>query len=201
MNINNTCYTRTPMPHWLQHTVCLGLCLFLGACHWQQHGNTEEGSWTLGTAPSSSQTEPESAAAKQQRKINFLLEKADLAFRKDRLTAPMEDNAVLYYHNALKIDRDNKKAHAGLAKVAYRLRDLALTAHKNGNGKQARRYLKQAEILSGAKDPANEKLRKTLLQTPQGQDPRALDRPIQEKLDAKKDALKDKLRTLQHADG
>ncbi len=127
---------------------------------------------------------------RKQHKVLVLMERGDLAFSKDRLNAPQHDNALLYYYTALKVDPGNKQALRGLNKVANRFRSLARTAHDNGNGKQTRQYLRQAEMISGASDPANIQLRAELRETPAGQNSRELDRELQKRIKAKKDALK-----------
>lgn len=128
---------------------------------------------------------------RKQHKVLVLMERGDLAFSKDRLNAPQHDNALLYYYTALKVDPGNKQALRGLNKVANRFRSLARTAHDNGNGKQTRQYLRQAEMISGASDPANIQLRAELRETPAGQNSRELDRELQKRIKAKKAALKD----------
>ncbi|HNE26370.1 MAG TPA: hypothetical protein PKH01_05000 [Pseudomonadales bacterium] len=129
---------------------------------------------------------------RKQHKVLVLMERGDLAFSKDRLNAPQHDNALLYYYTALKVDRGNKAALRGLNKVAQRFRDLATTAHNNGNDSQSSQYLQQAEMITGANDPANITLRTELRTTPSGQKPRELGRELQKRLKAKKDALKEK---------
>ena len=84
---------------------------------------------------------------RKQHKLVVLLERGDLAFSKDRLNAPQHDNALLYYYTALKVEPGNKDALRGLRKTADRFRSLARTAYDNGNGKQTRQYLQQAELI------------------------------------------------------
>lgn len=140
------------------------------------------------------QTEDRKANIKEMRKQHkmlVLLERGDLAFSKDRLNAPQHDNALLYYYTALKVDPDSEQARRGLDKVADRFRSLALTAHNNGNDKQTRLYLRQAEMITGASDPANLILRKKLRATPSGQNSRELGKELQKRIKAKKESLKD----------
>lgn len=140
------------------------------------------------------QTEDRKANIKEMRKQHkmlVLLQRGDLAFSKDRLNAPQHDNALLYYYTALKVDPDSKQARRGLSKVAERFRSLARTAHDNGNGKQTRMYLRQAEMITGASDPANLDLHKELQVTPAGQNSRELGRELQKRIKAKKESLKD----------
>ncbi len=128
---------------------------------------------------------------RRKHKIFVLLERGDLAFRKDRLNAPRHDNALLYYYTALKLDPTNKEAFRGLNDVADRFRSLSRTAHDNGNGKETRYYLQQAEIVTGASDPKNIKLRKELSHSAAGKNPRELDKALKEKIKARKAELKE----------
>lgn len=124
------------------------------------------------------------AAVTRQQSIDSLIAKGNLAFTKDRLSIPANDNALMYYREALKLDPDSEEAHEGLQQVSKRFRKLARTAHDNGNGKQARKYLRQAELITGTDNPENRKLRQQLSETPKGQDPRSLDTQFKERYDA-----------------
>ncbi|MEZ5495139.1 MAG: hypothetical protein R3E61_11430 [Pseudomonadales bacterium] len=128
---------------------------------------------------------------RKQHKLVVLLERGDLAFSKDRLNAPQHDNALLYYYTALKVDPGNNDALRRLRKVADRFRSLARTAHDNGNGKQTRTYLQQAEMITGASDPKNIRLRAELREKPAGKNSRELDKELKKKIKAKKAELKD----------
>jgi hypothetical protein len=128
---------------------------------------------------------------RKQHKLVVLLERGDLAFSKDRLNAPQHDNALLYYYTALKVEPGNKDALRGLRKTADRFRSLARTAYDNGNGKQTRQYLQQAEMITGASDPKNIRLRAELREKPAGRNSRELDKELKPKIKAKKAELKD----------
>jgi hypothetical protein len=128
---------------------------------------------------------------RKQHKLVVLLERGDLAFSKDRLNAPQHDNALLYYYTALKVEPGNKDALRGLRKTADRFRSLARTAHDNGNDKQTRQYLQQAEMITGASDPKNIRLRAELREKPAGRNSRELDKELKPKIKAKKAELKD----------
>lgn len=128
---------------------------------------------------------------RKQHKLVVLLERGDLAFSKDRLNAPQHDNALLYYYTALKVEPGNKDALRGLRKTADRFRSLARTAYDNGNGKQTRQYLQQAEMITGASDPKNIRLRAELREKPAGRNSRELDKELKQKIKAKKAELKD----------
>ena len=122
----------------------------------------------------------------RQQAINDLIAKGDLAFTKDRLGVPANDNALMYYRQALKMDPSSEEARDGLTHVSKRFRKLARTAHDNGDSSLALKYLKLAESVSGTEDPSNQKLRRRLQATPAGQDPQALGRSLRERYAAKK---------------
>ncbi len=142
---------------------CLLVSQLLGGCQWLQQY------W-----PWSEHTPPDPAAEQRQNDIDRLLAKGDLAFAKDRLSVPAEDNAILYYRQALLLEPGHKKARDGIARVAARYRDLARTAHGNGDDHLARKYLKRAESIE-SDSPENRALREQLQSTPKGQKPRALE--------------------------
>ncbi len=131
------------------------------------------------------------AALAKQQSINTLIAKGDLALTKDRLTIPANDNALMYYREALRKDPDNTDAKNGLHNITKRFRKLSRTAHGNGDNKQALKYLHQAEAISGRNTPGNQKLRRELQETPSGQDQRALDQSLQEKYRTQKDLLEE----------
>ena len=130
------------------------------------------------------ETPRDRATVTRQQSIDTLITKGNLAFTKDRMSKPASDNALMYYHEALKLDPDNKDAREGLQQISKRFRKLARTAHNNGNGKQARKYLRQAELITGIESPENQKLRQQLSETPKGQDPRSLNNQFKERYDA-----------------
>ena len=191
---------QKPASRLLYRLCCTAATLLLAsACQWLPHDADQKKTehWWPRWPWQQNETEPDAHAAKRQQKIDFLLGRGDLAFSKDRLTVPANDNAVLYYRTVFKLDPDNDKARKGLARVAKRYRDLAKTSHDNGDGSQARKYLKLAETVSGTNDPANMTLRKELQETPQGQNPRALDRKLQQDYKTQKGILEEKQRASQ----
>lgn len=192
--------TRVMLCRWL----CISVLLLANtACHGLSHDdssaiNSEDTSTSIWPWQWHWGSDPDPKEVKRQRKIDFLLAKGDLAFRKDRLNTPERDNALLYYYTALRIDPSNANARDGLNNVAKRFRSLSLTAHNNGNEKLAHRYLQQAEMVSGASDPANLKLRDTLQETPSGQKQRALDKRLQQQYKSQREVLKEKQREWQN---
>lgn len=170
--------------------VALSAVLLLSGCE-----SLAESDWMPGYWPwQNEETSPDSAASERQQAAGKLVAKGNLAFTKDRLSTPANDNALTYYREALKIDPGNKEAVKGLTHVSKRFRKLARTAHDNGNDAQARKYLGLAESVSGKNDPANQKLRHQLQSTPKGQDQRALDRSIQEQYKTQKKLLEENRR-------
>ncbi|HQQ63616.1 MAG TPA: hypothetical protein PLF22_08580 [Pseudomonadales bacterium] len=113
------------------------------------------------------------AEIQQQATVQKLLAQGDLAFEKDRLSVPAEDNAVLYYKQVLQLDAGNVAAKKGLVKVARRYCDLALTANGNGDKRLAQKYLHRAEDINGS-TAETETVRKQLQDTVAGKNPRNL---------------------------
>lgn len=181
----------------LRRLGCITLVLLVTACQMQSQNedtpppnneqNTASSFWPWG----SDERKENIKEMRKQHKLVVLLERGDLAFSKDRLNAPQHDNALLYYYTALKVDPGNNDALRGLRKVADRFRSLARTAHDNGNGKQTRTYLQQAEMITGASDPKNIRLRAELREKPAGKNSRELDKELKQKIKAKKAELKD----------
>lgn len=128
----------------------------------------------------------------QDEKIAALIDKGNLALTKDRLSVPANDNAVRYFREVLSLEPGNAKATAGLKKVAKRYRQLSRASHNNGNSAQAQKYLSLAESITGPDHPGNRKLRRELQENPSGQDQRALDHSLKEKLRSRKNELQQK---------
>jgi tetratricopeptide (TPR) repeat protein len=76
-----------------------------------------------------------------------LLEEADEAITQQRLTTPVDDNALFYYHMVLKIDPDNEEAKAGLEMIIGRYIQWADVALQQGRPDQAFKYLKRASTV------------------------------------------------------
>jgi TonB family protein len=100
-----------------------------GAWYFTTHGRTTSGLTApppSGTIASQSGAAPETAAALAQPavdtsivagQVDDLLEKARLAMRDRRYTAPTGDNALVYYRSALAADPANGEAKDGLRRV------------------------------------------------------------------------------------
>lgn len=169
----------------------LATVLLLAGCESMTGPDWMSGYWPWHDA----ETTLDSTASEQQQTAGKLVAKGNLAFTKDRLNIPANDNALMYYREALKMDPGNKEAVRGLTHVSKRFRKLARTAHDNGNATLARKYLDLAESVSGKNDPSNQKLRQKLQSTPKGQNQRALDRSIHEQYKTKKTLLEENRRS------
>lgn len=134
-------------------------------------------------------TQPDPQLATRTKTVNDLIARGNLAYTKDRLTIPADDNAILYYRKALDLDPSREEAWAGIKQVCKRYRTLARIAHDNGDAKRAQQYLHQSEVILGFDHPANRKLRKELQDTPAGQRQRGLDQSVREKYNQQKERL------------
>jgi len=161
-------------PAAVSRLIFLTLLTLLAGCQWMP----ESENWIPEHWPWSDKEKPQDA---RQQAIHNLIAKGNLAFTKDRLSVPANDNAVMYYRQALKMDPGSEEARDGLTHVSKRFRKLARTAHDNGDKSLALKYLKLAESVSGTEDPSNQKLRRKLQATPAGQDPQALGRSLRER--------------------
>lgn len=189
--LGHFCYA-TPNMNATLRMFALSATSLLAGCQWLPWSQHASGHWSPLSDPWPWQEEAtlDSEELVKRQTIVVLMSKGDLAFTKDRLSVPANDNAVMYYREVLKLDPYNQPALDGLKHVGQRYRKLAITAHENGNGKQARKYLEQAESVSGVNSKANRKLRETLQTTPQGQNQRSLSQPLQDNLQQKYQAQK-----------
>jgi predicted Ser/Thr protein kinase len=80
--------------------------------------------------------------------IAALLQSAELALAADQLIAPAGDNAVGYFRQVLAVEPANKKAKAGLRRVADRYIELLDAALQKDDIEQATTYLKSAERVA-----------------------------------------------------
>jgi hypothetical protein len=192
MSDMNAVYPNDPMNARLLvalRLVFLMAMLPLAGCQW-----ISQQDWLPDWAGQDKEIRQDPAALARQQSIDSLIAKGNLAFTKDRLSIPANDNALMYYREALRIDPDNEDAQNGLHKISKRFRKLSRIAHGNGDNKQAFKYLHQAESISGFNTPGNQKLRRELQETPAGQDQRALDQSLQEKFKAQKNLLEENQR-------
>lgn len=131
---------------------------------------------------------PEQQAA-QSPEVDLLLEKAELAFSKNRLMAPASDNAYGYYREVLALDPANAEARAGVQRMVTRYRELAQQSLKKGNRADAGRYASRGltlaprdqQLLAIQRQASKPRARNPLREAPQAtaskqEAPQALDR-------------------------
>ena len=75
--------------------------------------------------------------------IGSLLQKAEVALQKYRLTSPKTDSAYYYYSKVLKMDPGNKQALRGISRLAGKYGLLADRALKKEDEKKARIYIER----------------------------------------------------------
>src|SRR6478735_1862929 len=83
----------------MRHLIFLIAVLPLAGCQWLPQQNWLPEHWFAQDAAPQDQ-----AALARQQSANSLIAKGNLAFAKDRLSIPANDNALMYYREALKID-------------------------------------------------------------------------------------------------
>lgn len=171
-------------PAAVSRLIFLTVLTLLAGCQWMP----ESEDWTPAYWP---WHDEEKQLDPRQQAINNLIAKGNLAFTKDRLSVPANDNALMYYRQALKMDSGSEEARDGLTHVSKRFRKLARTAHDNGDSSLALKYLKLAESVSGTEDPSNQKMRRKLQATTPGQDPQALGRSLRERYTTQKNLFEE----------
>jgi hypothetical protein len=77
----------------------------------------------------------------EQRAIEVLLREADRALAENRLTTPVEDNALDRLLHVLVLAPGEPRARAGIEEIARRYQRWALTAAGNGDETEARRLI------------------------------------------------------------
>ncbi|WP_456380853.1 protein kinase domain-containing protein [Thiolapillus sp.] len=85
----------------------------------------------------------EPAAATAEESIESLLQKAEVALQKYRLTSPRTDSAYYYYSKILKLDPGNRQASRGINKLAEKYVSLADRALAKEDEKKARSYIER----------------------------------------------------------
>jgi serine/threonine-protein kinase PpkA len=88
-------------------------------------------------------TEDTASAEIDDENIESLLQKAEVALKKYRLTSPRTDSAYYYYTRALKLDPGNKEASRGIRKLAGKYGFLADKALQKEDEKKARSYIER----------------------------------------------------------
>ncbi len=83
-------------------------------------------------------------------RIASLMQSAQDAFTRLRLTTPANDNALDYYRQVIAIEPDHSGARTGIDAIADRYTALAQAAYKDGNTKLAKVYLQRGfEVRPG----------------------------------------------------
>ena len=101
----------------------------------------------LPAASETSETETpaeEPKKAYSDRAVALLLEKARRLYLKDLLTTPQDNNAYDIYMQILENNPDQRKAKAGIKRIAARYLDWATTEEHNKNRSKALRYYRKA---------------------------------------------------------
>ncbi|MCK5669168.1 MAG: serine/threonine protein kinase [Gammaproteobacteria bacterium] len=93
--------------------------------------------WMLGRAPESLATHNSESEVEQY------LFKAKLAMDSDKLSAPAQDNAYLYYQEVIKLVPDHEGARQGLLEIANRYGDLAEQALDRYEYVNAKHYVRE----------------------------------------------------------
>lgn len=84
----------------------------------------------------------------QQERIYRLLQQAERALTLDRLTAPMEDNAYLYYEEILALAPGNVVAMEGKQRIADRYIQIADEVSRRGETDRVEQLLQRAETVA-----------------------------------------------------
>lgn len=98
-------------------------------------------------------TIPEQTPMDAEENIESLLQKAEIAIEKYRLTSPRTDSAYYYYSRILTLDPGNKDASKGIRELAGKYGFLADKALKKGDEKKARSYIERGLDIQ-PKDPS-----------------------------------------------
>ena len=87
--------------------------------------------------------EDAASAVVDDENIESLLQKAEVALKKYRLTSPRTDSAYYYYTRVLKLEPGNKEASRGIRKLAGKYGFLADKALEKEDEKKARSYVER----------------------------------------------------------
>ena len=94
---------------------------------------------------------------------------ADVAFSRDRLTTPADNNAYALYSRVLLKEPENNQALLGLEAIVQRYLVLAKSSHKKGNSNQAQLFLQRAnKVVPGHQDidKVGEQLKQMAIKAP-----------------------------------
>ncbi len=101
-------------------------------------------------APQAAKPKPRRVTASDRIKIIGLINNARLALEENRLMSPANDNAYDRYRRVLELDPNEKRAKAGLRKVAIRYVAMADRSVDRGNLEQARNFADRARRADAA---------------------------------------------------
>ena len=87
--------------------------------------------------------------AERQQRIETLLLVAEQALYKDRLTTPIDDNALSRYQQILELSPDHKQALKGINRIIDRYQTLLLLAESEKNAEKIQRYRPRLAKLVG----------------------------------------------------
>lgn len=90
---------------------------------------------------------PVTVTPDSDRKIDRLLHEAETAFRDNRLTTPLDDNAYYRYLRILTLDSDNEKAEEGIARIAEKYLEWAMANAERRQFRSAISYLNKAKSV------------------------------------------------------
>lgn len=82
-----------------------------------------------------------------QNEIAWLLDKANMALRADRLTTPLDDNAYFGYLRVLSLDPENQQAEQGIANIVERYLTFAIDRAHAGATRPATEFLNNAKSI------------------------------------------------------
>jgi len=134
----------------------IGLASVLGAC--QSTPQQEAPAPVVQQAPARLELTP------QQKAINSLLSEADYCLSQNKLLNPIADNAHDRYRSVLLMDPENERAKVGLQTISLHLVELARTAARRGDVREAQTMIKYARGVDNnpVVQDAAETLRKQL---------------------------------------
>jgi len=105
------------------------------------------GEITIETAREKSPTEKDAV----KKRIELLLEKANLDMNKFRLTIPSSNNAYTKYSEILQMEPDNVAAQKGVEKIVTTYVDMVMDSLNKRDFQKGKRYLKRAISISADK--------------------------------------------------
>jgi len=90
---------------------------------------------------------PEVVSTASNETVSKLLARAETAFANNRLTTPIDDNAYLWFLQALAIDTHNKAANTGISDIVEKYLSWAISNSDTGSAQRAFDYLNKAKSV------------------------------------------------------